>query len=501
MLRDGSVDTEATWCGVEREAGYDERCSKLHRSLKRIVKARGSLDAQEAAALREAESLRMWRHYGYASLIEYMEMELGYTPRAALERLRVAKAIVDLPLIAEAMEQGDLSFSAGRELTRVATPETECAWLEATTDKNLRQVEELVAGHERGAKPSDPKDPSLRKRTLRFDELDPETVALIRQAREILEREHGERLKDNALLRIFARMVLDGAASPKRTRAPYQVAVTVCSECKRGWQDGGGTTVEMSPPRLEMALCDAQHIGSIDGDTGSFDGDSGSIDRDSGSIDRDSGSIDRDGVQGNDVLPGASASGPPSRPPGQRSPRPAHGVTDPGSSARDLRAQPATKPARLIESSQPRAQVERVKSDIPPALRRKVKHRDHGTCRVPWCRSSRNVDCHHIRHIAHGGQHTLENLICLCESHHMAHHEGALLIEGTATKPAFRRRAHNALGTVERAIETQRALKELGFDKSEVTAAMQKTRTHVGTAELTLEQWIKIALGYCPKPR
>ena len=154
MLRDGSVETEATWCGVEGEAGYDERCTKLHRRLKRIVKARGALDAQEAASLREAESLRVWRHYGYASLLEYMEMEMGYTPRAALERLRVAKAIVELPMIAEAMEQGDLSFSAGRELTRVATPETEGAWLEAADDKNLRQVEELVSGHERGAKPS-----------------------------------------------------------------------------------------------------------------------------------------------------------------------------------------------------------------------------------------------------------------------------------------------------------------------------------------------------------
>jgi hypothetical protein len=30
---------------------------------------------------------------------------------------------------------------------------------------------------------------------------------------------------------------------------------------------------------------------------------------------------------------------------------------------------------------------------------------------------------------------------------------------------------------------------------------MDKTRAHVGTAELTLQQWITIALGYCPKPR
>src|SRR5689334_23181070 len=166
MLRDGSVGGQATWsgaeatrrggksswCGVESEAGYEGRCEQVHRRLKRIVKARGALDAQEAAALREAEQLRVWRRYGYGSLLEYMEMETGYTPRAALERLRVAKAIEELPVIAEKLEQGDLSFSAARELTRVATAETEGDWLAAADDKNLRQVEELVSGPRPGDK-------------------------------------------------------------------------------------------------------------------------------------------------------------------------------------------------------------------------------------------------------------------------------------------------------------------------------------------------------------
>src|SRR5690606_21606133 len=74
MLRDGSVGVEATWCGtegatvreapdIEREAPDEERCEQLHRTLKRIVKARAALDAEEAGALREAERLRVWRHY------------------------------------------------------------------------------------------------------------------------------------------------------------------------------------------------------------------------------------------------------------------------------------------------------------------------------------------------------------------------------------------------------------------------------------------------------
>jgi hypothetical protein len=144
---------------------------------------------------------------------------------------------------------------------------------------------------------------------------------------------------------------------------------------------------------------------------------------------------------------------------------------------------------------------QRAKSDIPRALRRKVIARDHGRCRVPWCRSSRNIDQHHLVPRSEGGEHTIDNLISLCESHHIAHHAGALVITGTASSPTFTRRAHNSFATAERALDTTRALKTLGFDKHEVKLAMDRTRTHVGTAELSLEQWIRIALSYCPKPR
>jgi hypothetical protein len=269
MLRDDSVGTESSWCGVESSDARDEKCAQLHRRLKRIVKARGALDAQEAAALREAEVLRVWRHYGYSSLLEYMELEMGYSPRMALERLRVAKAIVELPVIALKMEQGDLSFSAARELTRVATPETEEKWVEAATDKTSHEVEELVSGHTPGDQPTAPVDPKLRTCRLRYEGIDPVTKVLMRQAREIIGREIGERLDDNTFLRALARSIIDagtcveGGAS-SRARAPYQIAVTICDRCKRAWQDGAGATVEMSPAKLEAALCDAQHIGRVD---------------------------------------------------------------------------------------------------------------------------------------------------------------------------------------------------------------------------------------------
>src|SRR5688572_11874598 len=118
MLRDESK-TDGTFDGwngsaEDRACGDAARCEQVHRRLKRIVKARSALDLAEAAALREAQDLRIWRVYGCASLVEYLERELGYTAREAVERLRIAKMIVDLPAIASAMEQGELGYSGVR---------------------------------------------------------------------------------------------------------------------------------------------------------------------------------------------------------------------------------------------------------------------------------------------------------------------------------------------------------------------------------------------------
>ena len=408
MLRDGSF--EGSQDGGNNVQGDAARCERVHRKLKRIVGARGKLDAEEAAALREALKLRIWRTYGYASLVEYMEREMGYSPRAAIERLRVAKAIEELPLIANQLSQGDIPFSAAREITRVVTPQTEHEWVEASQGKNLRQVEELVSGHKPGDRPSDPPDPKLVDKFLRF-KVKPETAALERQAKKILEKERGMRLDDDGFLAALFRQVIDGAAPTERTRAPYQVAVTVCEQCKRGWQDGAGAVVEMSPPSIERALCDAQHIGSL---------------------------------EGNDT---------------------------------------------------PRAT-----QTIPPATRRKVLRRDHDKCRVPWCRSSRNLDLHHLVPRARGGTHEVDGIVTLCEAHHLAHHEGSLAITGTSSNLKFERSPNHGFKIATRMVETTKALRGLGWKPHEAKAAVEATRTHVGTADLTLEQWIKLALSKCPKP-
>ncbi|HEX2689229.1 MAG TPA: hypothetical protein VHN14_21555, partial [Kofleriaceae bacterium] len=74
-----------------------------------------------------------------------------------------------LPELTTALAGGELTFSAVRELTRVATPTTEASWLAAARGKNLRQIEELVADHRPGDRPDDPPDPEARTHAVRFE--------------------------------------------------------------------------------------------------------------------------------------------------------------------------------------------------------------------------------------------------------------------------------------------------------------------------------------------
>ena len=61
----------------ETMMSVDELRVRLHQKLKRIAKARGYLDLQEAEALREAQKVQLWKEFGHTSLVDYMVNELG----------------------------------------------------------------------------------------------------------------------------------------------------------------------------------------------------------------------------------------------------------------------------------------------------------------------------------------------------------------------------------------------------------------------------------------
>ena len=267
MLREAAVEITAAPSRApegRREARPDWQT--VDRALRTIAHRQAALDAEEARWLREAEVLQIWRPLGMVSMLDYLERTLGYAPRTAQDRLRVARSLGALPELTAALATGQLMFSAVRELTRVATPATEAAWLAAAAGKNVRQIEELVADHRPGDGPDDPPDPEARRHVVRF-ELSAETFALLRQTRTVIDDEHGTNRTDDGFVTALCSAVIDGASTSEPTgRARFQIAVTVCERCGQGWQDGAGAQIAIGPAAVDRAMCDAQHIRSIDGD-------------------------------------------------------------------------------------------------------------------------------------------------------------------------------------------------------------------------------------------
>ncbi len=235
----------------------DNDWKRAHDELVRIAGERAALDHDEGRWLLVARDARVHERFGFATFAEYVERVLGYGPRVTEEKLRVAEALQRLPVIEAALAAGDLSWSAVRELTRVAVGETERDWLAAARSRTVREVERLVSGRRPGDTPADPVRPEARRHTLRFD-VAAETLATFREAMVKLRRDSDGSLDDDAALLLMARAVLGGPTDAGR--ASYQIAMTVCERCGAGTQQGKGEAIAVEPAVARMAACDAQHL-------------------------------------------------------------------------------------------------------------------------------------------------------------------------------------------------------------------------------------------------
>jgi hypothetical protein len=247
---------EATLDGI-REQDWKE----LHWRLRSLAQQRVALEAQEASYLVEAEESRLYRRLGYSTMIEYMERELHWGPHAANERLRVARELDALPLIAEQFKSGELCFSAVRELTRVATPDNEHEFLTRAQGKTARDVERMVAGLKRGNAPDDRPDPKLIKKRI-FLEVSAPVYARYRRVRTELDKENGKRMSDDEVLE---RLLRDGAEGDGEVPKPaVQVGLTTCKACKRNFVNVGGEELPIDDQTAEIMICDSQFIGDLE---------------------------------------------------------------------------------------------------------------------------------------------------------------------------------------------------------------------------------------------
>lgn len=152
----------------------------------------------------------------------------GLGLREARERLRVGRALRQLPQLERAFVAGELAYSRIREVTRVATPQTELEWLSRARHLNMRQLERRVA------QPADPlhrdpprhdtRPPADERRTTPLQritfELSFDAWTLVQRALQQVRTVTGSDLSNGEALEILARGALARAVELEDHTSP-----------------------------------------------------------------------------------------------------------------------------------------------------------------------------------------------------------------------------------------------------------------------------------------
>ena len=339
------------------------------------------LDAATARLLdliREFDARGGWSN-GFRSCAAWLSWRVGFAPGAAREHVR-ARALGALPLLSQAFARGELSYSKIRELTRVATPETEERLLAVGRAGTAEHVERIVRGWRRVDAKAEAQE-ATRQYTGRAlhvypDEdgtvkirgrLTPEVGALLVRAldaaRETLYQRNRTAQTDTAT---------DPAAEPP-TRAQQRAdALALIAETALHHELDAGTPGE----RYQVVV----HVDAP--------------------------------VLADPNQPGQSV------------------LEDGARVSAETSRRLACDASRVVMRHDQEGRIVEIGSrtrTIPPALRRALHQRDRG-CRFPGC-GVRLGEGHHVRHWAEGGPTTLSNLALLCRRHHRAVHEEGFQLE------------------------------------------------------------------------
>jgi hypothetical protein len=350
------------------------RFQELERLGNEIAELSAHLDAATGRLLdliREFDARGGWG--GARSCADWLSWRVGLDLGAARERVRVARALGDLPLLSAALARGELSYSKVRALTRVATPETEARLLAVGRAGTAAHVEKIVRGWRYVDRQIEARKAKARHRARTLQVYTDEDGMVVVRGR--LSPEAGA-----VLVRAIdaAREVLYKGARPLGNPAQGPVA---------------------DPPTAGQQRADAL---ALVAET---------------ALDHGLGTDPRTERYQVVVHVDAAALADPSQP-GQSVLE--DGVHVSAETSRRLACE-ATRVVMRHAGDGAVLDVGRRTRTIPPALRRALEARDRG-CRFPGCQV-RHAQGHHLHHWANGGPTRLANLALLCRRHHRAVHE------------------------------------------------------------------------------
>ncbi len=314
-----------------------------------------------------------WCDSATQSCAHWLNWKCGMAMGAAREKVRVARALENLPKVSAAMARGNLSYSKAREITRVASAETEDYLLMIAEHGTASHVERLVRAYRRCQ----------------------EAEELSREARQQQSRCVSFRYDDDGSLVLNCRLPAEAGA---RIMKALDIAV---QELPRDVPAGTSA---------ERASFSARRADALDLIAGSF---------------LAHGAMDARGTDRHQIVVHVAAETLRDRTAGCCEFE--HGPSMAAETVRRFACDASV--VALIENDDGEPlNVGRKTRTISAPLRRVLDARDKG-CRFPGCANTRYLDAHHVEHWANGGETKPSNLVSLCRFHHHGVHEGGVRIE------------------------------------------------------------------------
>ena len=382
-------------------AGYypdHERVTKLNHLADNITELVAHLDAGTFQLLQlicEFDIEEGWDGTGIRSCAHWLNWKCGMSMGSARERVRVARALPELPEISAAFCNGKVSYSKVRAMTRVATAKNEMALLQVALHGTASHVE--TQGR-------------LYRKTKRIEALEEENLR------------HGHRelswyIDDDGYWVFKGRFTPEQgamlqkaleAAGDQLFKEQQNVSGEVAGEIDRNIPLDSITPEPVSQKRAdELARV-------VEGFLASAGHDQSGGDKYMVNIHTDIETLKEDGS-------GAEAE-----------------IEDrghvPAETSRRLACDCSIVHWHENKQGDP-LNIGRKTRSIPPAIRRALKRRDNGCC-FPGCTCNRFVDAHHIHHWADGGETCMDNLVLLCRTHHRLVHEAGYGVRYEAGKGA-----------------------------------------------------------------
>ena len=324
--------------------------------------------------IREFDAREGWGAQGARSCAHWLNWRTGLDLGAAREKVRVARALADLPAVGNAMSRGEISYSKVRAITRVATPDNEEELLSFARSGTAAHVERLVRAWRRTTRLMESETDERRRHYRSFQSYTDEDGMLVVRAR--LEPEAGAVLQK----------ALELAQDLIHHSSESSTGASSTGDSPEPEQSRADALALVAEAALGRGLSEAEST------TG---GDHHQV-----VVHVDEEALVEDSETGQAVLQG--------------------GVRVSAETSRRI-ACDASKVVMKHDASGRILDVGRKTRTVPPAIRRALAFRDRG-CRFPGC-GVRVCDAHHVRHWADGGKTALENLVLLCRRHHTAVHQ------------------------------------------------------------------------------